>query len=295
MTKDFSKFMSQLQETNQTLDFFCDFKKISQNVENIKLSLCMLNSLIGAIDMRSAVETIWNRDKTAFNVMDILIAVRSEGKKVVLDKIGNCVVLDSMFKSVDGVMEFLDDTGLTEIFQSRRITNLVDYVFGIETGLDTNARKNRSGHVMEGIVKHIFDNNNIKYRQEVYSSEWPEITNVLGDDEKRFDFVIKTTAKTYLIEVNFYSSGGSKLNEVARAYTDLAPKINSVSGFEFVWITDGIGWKSARNKLQEAYNNIPSVYNLTDISDFINLIEQWQYPLTTNPQTTISQSSRVIV
>lgn len=295
MAKDFQRFMSQLQETNQTLDFFCDFKKISQNVENIKLSLCMLNSLIGAIDMRSAVETIWNRDKTAFNVMDILIAVRSEGKKVVLDKIGNCVVLDSMFKSVDGVMEFLDDTGLTEIFQSRRITNLLDYVFGIETGLDTNARKNRSGHVMEGIVKHIFDNNNIKYRQEVYSSEWPEITNVLGDDEKRFDFVIKTTAKTYLIEVNFYSSGGSKLNEVARAYTDLAPKINSVSGFEFVWITDGIGWKSARNKLQEAYNNIPSVYNLTDISDFVNLIEQWQYPLTTNPQTTISQSSRVIV
>ena len=287
--------MSQLQETNQTLDFFCDFKKISQNVENIKLSLCILNSLIGTRDMRSAVETIWNRDKAAFNVMDILIAVRSEGKKVVLDKIGNCVILDSMFKSVDGVMEFLDDTGLTEIFQSRRITNLVDYVFGIETGLDTNARKNRSGHVMEGIVKHIFDNNNIKYRQEVYSSEWSEITKVLGDDEKRFDFVVKTVGKTYLIEVNFYSSGGSKLNEVARAYTDLAPKINSVSGFEFVWITDGIGWKSARNKLQEAYNNIPSVYNLTDISDFVDHIEQWQYPLTTNPQTTISQSSRVIV
>ena len=295
MAKDFQRFMSQLQETNQTLDFFCDFKKISQNVENIKLSLCILNSLIGAKDMRSAVETIWNRDKTAFNVMDILIAVRSEGKKVVLDKIGNCVVLDSMFKSVDGVMEFLDDTGLTEIFQSRRITNLVDYVFGIETGLDTNARKNRSGHVMEGIVKHIFDNNNVKYRQEVYSSEWPEITKVLGDDEKRFDFVVKTVGKTYLIEVNFYSSGGSKLNEVARAYTDLAPKINSVSGFEFVWITDGIGWKSARNKLQEAYNNIPSVYNLTDISDFVDQIIQWQYPLTTNPQTTISQSSRVIV
>ena len=295
MAKDFQRFMSQLQKTNQTLDFFCDFKKISQNVENIKLSLCILNSLIGTKDMRSAVETIWNRDKTAFNVMDILIAVRSEGKKVVLDKIGNCVVLNSMFKSVDGVMEFLDDTGLTEIFQSRRITNLVDYVFGIETGLDTNARKNRSGHVMEGIVKHIFDNNNVKYRQEVYSSEWPEITKVLGDDEKRFDFVVKTVGKTYLIEVNFYSSGGSKLNEVARAYTDLAPKINSVSGFEFVWITDGIGWKSARNKLQEAYNNIPSVYNLTDISDFVDQIIQWQYPLTTNPQTTISQSSRVIV
>lgn len=76
-----------------------------------------------------------------------------------------------------------------------------------------------------------------------------------------------------MIEVNFYSSGGSKLNEVARSYSDIAPKINSVSGFEFVWITDGIGWKSARNKLQEAYNIIPSIYNLTNMQDFINLIK----------------------
>ncbi len=268
--KDFNKFMSQLQETNQTLDFFCDFDKISRNVEDIKLSLCMLNSLIGSTDMRKSIETIWNRDKTAFNVMDILIAVRSEGKKKVLDNLGHCVILDSLFKSVDGVMEFLNTTGLTEIFQSKKINDLVDYVFGIETGLDTNARKNRSGHAMEGMVARIFDKNGVEYRQEVYSSEWPSITNVLGDDEKRFDFVIKTTTKTYLVEVNFYSGGGSKLNEVARSYSDIAPKINSVTGFEFVWITDGIGWKSAKNKLQEAYNIIPSIYNLTSIKEFID-------------------------
>ena len=261
--------MSQLQETNQTLDFFCDFDKISQNVEDIKLSLCMLNSLIGSSDMRKSVETIWKRDKSAFNVMDILIAVRSEGKKKVLDSLGNCVILDSLFESVDGVMEFLDNTGLTEIFQSKKINDLVDYVFGIETGLDTNARKNRSGHVMEGMVARILDKNSIRYRQEVYSSEWPKITKVLGDDEKRFDFVIEAKDKTYLIEVNFYSGGGSKLNEVARSYSDIAPKINSVPGFEFVWITDGIGWNSAKNKLQEAYSIIPSVYNLTNISSFI--------------------------
>ena len=267
--KDFELFMSQLQETNQTLDFFCDFDKISQNVEDIKLSLCMLNSLIGSTDMRKSVEVIWNRDRTAFDVMDILIAVRSEGKKKVLDNLGNCVVLDSLFKSVDGVMEFLDTTGLTEIFQSKKINDLVDYVFGIETGLDTNARKNRSGHVMEGMVARIFDKNEVEYRQEVYSSEWPSITDVLGDDEKRFDFVVESSTKTYLIEVNFYSSGGSKLNEVARSYSDIAPKINSVPGFEFVWITDGIGWKSAKNKLQEAYNIIPSIYNLTNITDFL--------------------------
>ena len=274
MAKDFSTFMSQLQETNQTLDFFCDFEKINRNVSDIKLSLCMLNSLIGASNMRAAVETLWQRDKSAFNVMDILIAVRSEGRKKVLNRLGECVVLDSLFNTVDGVMEFLNDTGLGSIFQSRKIKDLSDYVFGIETGLDTNARKNRSGHVMEKMVGSIFDKNGIEYRTEVYSSEWSAITKVLGDDEKRFDFVVETTSKTYLIEVNFYSGGGSKLNEVARSYSDLSPKINSVVGFEFVWITDGIGWHSARNKIQEAYNIIPSVYNLTSIKDFIEIIKQ---------------------
>lgn len=272
MVKDFNKFMSQLQETNQTLDFFCDFDKIAQNVEDIKLSLCMLNSLIGAPDMRKAVETIWNRDKSAFNVMDILIAVRSEGRKKVLNSLGECVVLDTLFTSIDGVMEYLDNTGLTDVFQQQKIKDLVDYVFGIETGLDTNARKNRSGHVMEGVVANIFTENRIPYRQEVYSIEWPEITRVLGDDKKRFDFVIESNGKTYLIEVNFYSGGGSKLNEVARSYSEIAPRINSVDGFEFVWITDGIGWNNARNKLQEAYSIIPSVYNLTNIKDYINII-----------------------
>ena len=271
--KDFDKFISQLQETNQTLDFFCDFDKISQNVEDIKLSLCMLNSLIGSTDMRKSVETIWNRDRTAFDVMNILIAVRSEGKKKIIDNIGRCVLLDSLFQSADGVMEFLDSTGLTEVFKSRKINNLVDYVFGIETGLDTNARKNRSGHIMENMVARLFDNNDIKYHQEVYSYEWPEITSVLGDDEKRFEFVVQTAKMTFLIEVNFYSSGGSKLNEVARSYSDIAPKINSVPGFEFVWNTDGIGWKSARNKLQEAFTIIPSIYNLSNIQDFFKVIK----------------------
>ena len=144
-------------------------------------------------------------------------------------------------------------------------------MFGIETGLDTNARKNRSGHIMENTVAKIFKENGIRFRQEVYSSEFPELS-VLGTDEKRFDFFIKTSKKKYLIEVNFYSGGGSKLNEVARAYTELAPKVNSVKGFEFVWVTDGVGWKSARNKLEEAYNTIPSVYNLTSIEAFLKLL-----------------------
>lgn len=272
INKDFDTFMSQLQETNQTLDFFCDFNKIVQNVNDIKLSLCMLNSLIGAPNLRKAVETIWQRDRTAFDVMEILIAVRDRGNKKVIDTKGRCVPLSSFFFDIDGVMEYLESTGLAEVLQQQKIKDLVDYVFGIETGLDSNARKNRSGHVMERMIARIFTTNNISFRQEVYSSEWPEITNVLGDDEKRFDFVVQKNGTTYLIEVNFYSGGGSKLNEVARSYSEIAPKINAVNGFEFVWITDGIGWRSAKNKLQEAYSIIPSIYNLTSIADFLGVL-----------------------
>lgn len=266
--QEFEQFMSELKETNQHLYFFCDFEKITQNIENIKLSLCMLNSLLGAPNLRKAVETIWNRDKSAFQVMNILIAVRESGKFVLNSK-DQPVLLDSFFQSVDGVMEFLVETGLADLFLGQQITNLVDYVFGIETGLDSNARKNRSGHIMEKHVKALLGEYGLKAREEVYSSEWPALTAVLGDDEKRFDFVVEAHGKTYLFEVNFYSGGGSKLNEVARAYSDIAPKINSVPGFEFVWITDGIGWRSAKNKLQEAYNIIPGIYNLTNIHDFL--------------------------
>ena len=273
MPKDFDTFISQLKETNQTLDFFCDFDKISQNVDDIKLSLCMLNSLIGSTDLRKSVETIWNRDKNAFSVMDILIAVRTRDKKKILDSVGNCVPLESMFNSVDSIMTFLTETGLGAVLQNQQVKNLVDYVFGIKTGLDTNARKNRSGHVMENAVANIFNKAGVSFRQEVYSREWPAITEVLGDDEKRFDFVVEASSKVYLIEVNFYSGGGSKLNEVARSYSDIAPKINSVEGFEFVWITDGIGWKSAKNKLQEAFGIIPSIYNLTSIDEFTKQVK----------------------
>jgi len=264
--------MSQLRETNQTLDFFCDFDKIATNVAEIEMSLNTLNYLIGKDDLSKCVSEIWQRDPKVFEVLSILIAVRDEGKKLVVDNEGNTVLLKSYFKSEDRVVKFLLETGLSQVFKCRRIKNLVDYVFGIETGLDTNARKNRSGHIMENTIARIFYENSIMFRQEVYSSEFPELS-VLGTDKKRFDFFVETKTMKYLIEVNFYSDGGTKLNEVARSFSGIAPKVNSVDGFEFVWITDGIGWKKARNKLEEAYIEIPHVYNLTTIKEFIQLLK----------------------
>lgn len=271
--EQFDLFISQLRETNATLDFYCDFPKIAKNVADIEISLNTLNYLIGKDDLRTAVQALWDRDKRVFEVMDILIATRQKDGKKYIDNDGSMHPIHSLFNSVDGVMKFIEGTGLDKVFKNKEVKDLVDYVFGVETGLDTNARKNRSGEITETLVARIFDNAGIKYRQQVSSKEHPAISAVLGADQKVFDFEIATKNKTFLIEVNFYSGGGSKLNEVARSYTDVAPKVNGVPGFEFVWITDGEGWISARNKLEEAFAAIPSIYNLTTISEFITKIK----------------------
>lgn len=270
MDKDFKKFMSQLAETNATLDFYSDFQKIRKNVNDIAISLNMLNFLLGKENMKEAVLALWNRDKNVFNVLDILIATRRKDKKKFIDNDGNIKEINTLFKSVDGVVKFLKETGLEEVFQRSDVHDLVDYVFGVETGLDTNARKNRSGDITELLLHRIFESNNIAHRMEVYSHEFPAVQAVLGEDEKRFDFVVKTKKCTYLIEVNFYNGGGSKPNEVARAYSEIGPKVNLVNGYEFVWITDGEGWNFAKNKLEEAYSIIPRVYNFTTLPEFLN-------------------------
>lgn len=273
MNKNFDRFMSQLYETNATLDFYCDFEKIQKNVEDIAISLNTLNYLIGKNDLSSAVKLLWERDSSIFQALDILIATRRKDKKKYLlpDKTAREISL--LFNSPEGVVKFLDGTGLTKVLQNREIKNLVDYVFGVETGLDSNARKNRSGHVMENWVHDIFIQNHIPCEKEVQCKKLPEIMKILGKDIKRFDFVIRTRKNTYLIEVNFYSEGGgSKPSEVARAYSELSPKINGIEGYKFVWITDGKGWDGV-GSFKEAYEEIPYIYNLTDIASFVELVK----------------------
>lgn len=272
MSEQFETFVSQLSETNATLDYFTDFDKIKSNVRKISIKLNQLNYLIGKKDLKLAVEELFEENAKVFDVLDILIAVRKNKITKTFNRDGEIVRLQSYFETPDKIYEFIEDTGLGDIFRNKDITNLVDYVFGVEVGLDTNARKNRAGKNMSKAVSLIFDKAKIFYKKEVNSTEFPEITS-LGVDLKRFDFVIKTKVKTYLIETNFYNGGGSKLNEVARAYSDIAQKINQYPNYEFVWITDGRGWFSAKNKLEEAYCVIPSVYNLSNIETFTQKIK----------------------
>ena len=272
MEKNFDLFLSQLSETNATLDYFTDFEKVIHNTNKIAIKLNQLNYLIGKEDLHKAIKELYEENSKVFEVLDILLAVRKKDKKKTLNANGEFVLLESYFSSLQGVIDYIEQTGLANVFRNKNVTNLVDYVFGVEVGLDTNARKNRGGENMAKAVALKFNGANIPFRSEVNSTEFEEIKS-LGQDLKRFDFVIKTRNKTYLIETNFYNSGGSKLNEVARAYTDIAPKINQYEKFEFVWITDGQGWLTAKNKLGEAYSLIPSIYNLANLDEFLSKIK----------------------
>ncbi|GAB4447355.1 MAG: type II restriction endonuclease [Bacteroidia bacterium] len=279
MSDQFEIFLSQLSETNATLDYFTDFGKIKTNVNNVAIKLNQLNYLIGKEDIKTAIKELYKENPKCFEVLNILIAVRNNETNV-LNTNGEVVMLNTYFNSPEGIYEFIKETGLGEIFRNKEVKNLVDYVFGIEVGLDSNARKNRGGENMSKTISRFFDKAKVFYKKEVSNTAFPEILS-LGADIKRFDFVIKTKKKVYLIETNFYNTGGSKLNETARAYSELAPKINQYKQYEFVWITDGQGWLSAKNKLEEAYNIIPSMYNLTTLKNFIenvkseNVISEW--------------------
>jgi len=267
MSEQFELFLSQLNETNSTLDSFTDFEKIKRNVNHISIKLNQLNYLIGKKNLKEAVEELYAENKTVFQVLDILIAVRKNKK--VIDENGNFVLLETYFDAPKKIVEYIEKTGLADVFRNKNVTNLVDYVFGVEVGLDTNARKNRGGRNMEKAVSSIFNKAGICYKTQVNVAEFSEIKS-FGDDVKVFDFAIKTRSKTYFIETNFYNEGGSKLNEVARAYSDVAHKINQYENYEFVWITDGQGWLSVKNKLQEAFSIIPNLYNLSTLHFFVN-------------------------
>ena len=277
--KQFDEFMSRLRKTNQTLNyFFVDFNKVTSNVNKVKINLNLLNSLLNCTDIKTMIKYIFNEyGSKPFEALEILIAVRADKKKgiwvVEKSPMDEPKELASMFKTPEGIYEFLKSTRLLQLFENKGITNLVDYVFGIEVGMDTNARKNRSGVIMEREVAERFRAEGISFKEQIKSKSFEDLKSILGKDVKKFDFVIETKKKKYLLEVNFYNGGGSKPNETARAYTGIAPKINQVGNYEFVWITDGDGWNSAKPEIKQAYETIPSIYNLSNLCEFIEKIK----------------------
>ncbi|MCQ2728726.1 type II restriction endonuclease [Helicobacter pylori] len=271
----FDTFLKSLKISNRTLDFFTDWQKCLKNKDEISIALNHLNFLLGkdTKEFKSCVKSLFKEYPKAFNVLNILIAVRNKDD-IVCDANGDFYPLYSYFKNDEKVCEFIRQTGLEQIFCNRNIKDLNDFVFGIEVGLDSNARKNRSGKVMENHLSGLFTNAQLNFKEQVNIREFEDLCQAFGNDIKKFDFVIFSKNKTYLIEANFYTISGSKLNEVARSYQDLALKFEAFPNYEFIWITDGTGWLDAKSKLQEAYKSV-EIYNLSNVSDFISKAQKW--------------------
>ena len=188
----------------------------------------------------------------------------------------NLSFFSKMNYSAEQYKIFMRKTGLFDLITNHIINNLVDYATGIETGLDSNGRKNRGGHLMENLVegfiqkagyvkdKDYFKEMNLSKIENKWRIDLSAISNQ-GSTEKRFDFVIKTNNSIYGIETNFYGSRGSKLNETARSYKTLALEAKMIDGFKFVWFTDGKGWNSARNNLKETFDILDDIYNINDL------------------------------
>lgn len=278
MKRDFNKWLSTMKDSIATWNYYTDFEKVYENVNKVKVELNILNSLIGSKDIENEFINLVKEYPKIIKAIPILLAKRETEIKV-QDAEGNYVFnFVKMNYSIDQYALFMKNSGLFELLQNHIINNLVDYVLGIEVGMDTNGRKNRTGHVMEDLVEsYLIKAGLIKdktYFKEMYASEVEKkfglnLSSLSNDGraEKRFDFVFVGALGTiFACECNFYSGGGSKLNETARSYKTLTLEAKGINNFEFVWFTDGIGWNTAKHNLEETFDVLDNLYNLEDLN-----------------------------
>lgn len=286
MPRDFNTWLSGFRDSIADYGYYIDFEKVYCNVDRVRLEFHLLNSLIGSKNIAEDFQTLVLKYPETLKCIPLLLAVR-ENEIFCQNENGGYLYQFDLRKipqnarlPVEQYAYFMEQTGLFDLLQNRIIGNLVDYVTGVETGLDSNGRKNRGGHLMENLVEGFIQKAGFvkgkTYFKEMYIHEiivkWgidlSAISNQ-GKTEKRFDFVVKTPGMIYGIETNFYSSSGSKLNETARSYKTLALETDTIEGFTFVWFTDGKGWMSARNNLEETFDVMEYLYNIKDLEDGI--------------------------
>ena len=280
MKRNFDEWLSEFRGSIANYDYYIDFNKIYNNINKIKVELNILNSLIGSNNIEEDFENILSKYPETLKCIPLLLAVRAN-EIYAVDSDGEFTYnFKQQNYSVDQYKIFMRKTGLFNLLQNHIINNLVDYTTGVETGLDSNGRKNRGGHLMEDLVESFIQKAGYKknetYFKEMYihaiTDKWGidlyAISNS-GKSEKRFDFVIKTSNRIYGIETNFYASGGSKLNETARSYKQIAQEVDTIEGFTFIWFTDGSGWKSARHNLEETFDVMETIFNIKDLENGI--------------------------
>ncbi len=281
MARDFKLWLSKFRKSIATYDYYVDFSKVTSNVDDIKVELNILNSLIGVDNIEENFIFLVDKYPEVLKCIPILLAVRAK-EIPAMDQDGAFIYsFKEMNYSPEQYLIFMRKTGLFELMEKHIINNLVDYVTGVETGLDSNGRKNRGGKLMEDLVERHLLKIGLKNGDDYFSefcfsdieARWGLDLSLMtnqGKADKRLDFVVKTKEMVYGIETNFYSGGGSKLNETARSYKNLAVEAKDVKGFTFVWITDGLkGWRSARRNLEETFDVMEHLYNINDLENGI--------------------------
>ena len=280
MARDFNCLLAGFRDSIADYGYYIDFEKVHKNVDGIKVELNLLNTLIGSKNIEQDFEKLIEKYPETLKCIPLLLAVRAN-EIYAMDSDGTFTYnFKSPNLSVEQYKLFMRKTGLFDFISKHIVNNFVDYATGVETGLDSNGRKNRGGHLMEELVETFIQKagfiKNKTYFKEMYihqiTNKWnidlSAISNQ-GKMEKRFDFVIKTPTMIYGIETNFYGSGGSKLNETARSYKTLALETDTIDGFTFVWFTDGKGWTSARHNLEETFDVMEHIYNIKDLENGI--------------------------
>ena len=278
--RDFQTWLSNFRYSIADFGYYIDFNKVYNNVGAIKIELNILNSLIGSKNIEADFENLIKKYPETLKCIPILLAVREY--EIFAGENGDVKLytFNKQINTIEDYKLFMRKTGLFDLLSNHIINNLYDYVTGVETGLDSNGRKNRGGHQMEDLVESYIQKagfkRDVNYFKEMYVSEVSRKWNIdlsavsnQGKMEKRWDFVVKTNNCVYLIETNFYGSGGSKLNETARSYKTIATEMKNVKGAKFVWFTDGAGWKSAARNLEETFDVLDDIYSINDMQNGI--------------------------
>ncbi len=278
----FQNFMGTIIETIASYAFFVDWEKVTINVKTIEKRLNILNYLIGKEDMNGEFYGLLKEYPEVITVFPILLATRDEDQTI----LNECLELEKYDfskrilteKDISSLYKFFKETGLESLVKEKKVKNLVDYVFGVEVGMDTNARKNRTGtqmeNIVEGYVQDILTKNpDIDYIKQANKTkifkQWGYSLEIDKAD-RVFDFAIynKKTKKLFLIEVNFYSGGGSKLKATAGEYQYLNDFL-SKQKIDLVWVTDGFGWNTSKKALEETYNHNKYVLNISLLKEGI--------------------------
>ena len=276
MKRNFVEWLGTFKDNISDYKYYINFEKVYRNVEENKVEFNMLNSLLGSKNIEEDFINLVTKYPEVLKCIPILLAVRNM-EIPAMDEEGAFIYnFKKMNQSLEQYIVFMNKTGLFDLLANRGVTNIIDFVLGVETGLDSNGRKNRGGHLMEDLIEGYLKNESVEYYKEMYlkdiEKKWGIDLSTLsnnGKSAKRFDFVVKTKNMVYGIETNFYSSGGSKLNETARSYKMIAEESKHIDGFKFVWFTDGMGWISARNNLKETFDNMDNIYNIADMKNGI--------------------------